>query len=197
MNPAQELIQERGDRDFRGCLDGIAAAVDALDVPVIAKETGSGMSPSVLHRLAAVGVPAVDVSGAGGTTWVGVETLRGSGESAAVGTDLWEWGVPTAASVIFAGDEGLDVIASGGLRTGLDCTKSLALGASVASAALPFLRAAIDGGAEAAAEVARVMLRTLRTTMLLTGSRDLAALRGAPRILGSDLQQWLTLRSAD
>ena len=194
MNPAQELIQERGDRDFRGCLDGLALAVEALNVPVIAKETGSGMSPSVLRRLAEAGIPAVDVSGAGGTTWVGVEALRGTSASAAVGNALWDWGVPTAPSVIFAKEQGLDVIASGGLRDGLDCAKALALGASVASAALPFLRAAVDGGSEAAADVARVMLRTLRSTMLLTGSRDLDALRSAPRMLGAGIREWLTLR---
>ena len=196
INPAQELIQERGDRDFRGCLDGLAAAVEGLSVPVIAKETGNGMSASVTKRLANAGVRAVDVSGAGGTTWVGVEALRATDESASVGAALWDWGIPTAPSVVFAADQGLEVIASGGIRSGLDGARALALGASVASAALPFLRAAVEGGAERALGVGQGMLRTLRSSMLLTGSRDLDALRKAPRLLGPDLERWLTLRDA-
>lgn len=190
LNPAQELIQDGGDRDFRGALDGIARAVEALSVPVIAKETGSGMSRSVLSRLHDVGVRAVDVSGAGGTTWVGVEALRGAPETKQVGAALWEWGIPTAASVIFAAENGHSVIASGGIRTGLDCAKAIALGANVSSCALPFLQAAHTGGAEEAAKVASTMLRTLRTSMLLTGSRTVGELQNAPRILGATLKRW-------
>lgn len=193
LNPAQELVQENGDRDFRGSLDAIARAVDVLDVPVIAKETGSGMSPRTLDKLARAGVATVDVSGAGGTTWIGVEALRGTPESAQVGNALWDWGVPTAASIVFARKAGMETIASGGVRTGHDAARALGLGASIASAALPFLRAAVSGGADAAAEVARVMLRTLTTAMLLTGSRDLSELRKAPRVLGPTLERWLRL----
>lgn len=194
LNPAQELVQEAGDRDFRGSLDAIARAVETLDVPVIAKETGSGMSARTLEKLRDAGVRTVDVSGAGGTTWVGVEALRGTPESAQVGQALWEWGVPTAASVIYARGAGMEVIASGGIRGGHDSARALALGASVTAAALPFLRAAVDGGADAAAEVARVIIRTLRTAVLLTGSADLAALRQAPRLIGPNLERWLTLK---
>lgn len=190
LNPAQELIQDHGDRDFRGCVDGIARAVEALNVPVIGKETGSGMSRSVVRRLFEAGVRAVDVSGAGGTTWVGVEALRGAPETKKVGSALWEWGIPTAASVVFARSAGHSVIASGGIRTGLDSAKAIALGANVASSALPFLQAAHAGGADAAAKVASTMLRTLRTAMLLTGSRTASDLQSAPKMLGPNLGRW-------
>jgi isopentenyl-diphosphate delta-isomerase len=191
LNPAQELIQDSGDRDFRGCIDGIARAVESLDVPVLGKETGSGMSRRVLRRLFDAGVRTVDVSGAGGTTWVGVEALRGAPETKQVGAALWEWGIPTAASVMFAKEAGHGVIASGGIRTGLDCAKAIALGANVASCALPFLQAAHTGGADAAAAVASTMLRTLRTAMLLTGSSTIAELESAPKLIGPNLNRWI------
>ncbi len=194
MNAGQELVQPGGDRDFRGCLGAIARATADLPIPVIAKETGCGVSRRVALRLAEAGIRTVDISGAGGTTWVGVETLRGSREDSHVGDALWDWGVPTAAAVAYAVDAGLETIASGGIRTGLDAARALALGASAASAALPFLRAAAAGGEVAVRETATAMLRTLRTTMLLTGSANVAALRTAPRVIGADLERWIALR---
>ncbi len=194
LNPAQELIQDDGDRDFRGALDGLRRAVSGLNVPVIAKETGCGMSLSTLRTLRSVGIKTVDISGAGGTTWVGVEALRAGESGRSVGEDLWDWGIPTAASTAFGVREGFEVIASGGIRTGLDVARALALGANVGSSALPFLRAAVNEGEAAAAAVADTFIRTLKTTMLLTGSVDLAALRGAPRHIGPDLTRWMEVR---
>lgn len=191
LNPAQELIQDDGDRDFRGCLDALARLCESFSVPVIAKETGCGMSPATLRQLADAGVTAVDVSGAGGTTWVGVEALRGSAVRAQVGQNLWEWGIPTAASVSYAAAAGMQVIASGGLRTGLDVARSVALGARVGSAALPWLRAAFNGGDEDVEAVARVMTETFRGVMLLTGSQTISELRKAERRIGPELRDWL------
>ncbi len=191
LNPAQEIVQAHGDRDFVGCLDGIARAVEALDVPVIAKETGCGMSPDVLDRLVQVGVGTVDVSGRGGTTWVGVEALRAPDVERAIGEALWDWGIPTAAAVAWAARRGLTTVASGGLRNGHDAARAIALGATVASSALPWLRAAMGGGADEAELVAQTWVGTLRAVMLLTGARDIAALRRAPRIVGPELARWL------
>lgn len=193
LNPGQEIIQDHGDRDFRGCVDGIARAVAELSVPVIAKETGCGLSPRTLAKLKAAGVPAVDVSGVGGTTWVGVEALRGRGVRQRVGDALWDWGVPTAAGVHYAHHAGLDCIASGGIRNGRQAAVALALGANVASSALPWLKAAMDGGVDAAREVADTFLETIRAVLLLTGSRDLEALRSAPRVVGPTLERWMRL----
>jgi isopentenyl-diphosphate delta-isomerase len=191
LNPAQEIVQEHGDRDFRGCIDAIARLSSDLSLPIIAKETGAGMSRTTLDRLKAAGVRTVDVSGAGGTTWVGVEALRGGPVAREVGAVLWDWGVPTAVSVAWGAERGLGVIASGGIRSGLDAARAIALGASVASAALPFLRAWTTGGDEAAHRQVQVFAETIRAVMLLTGSPDLAALRRARRVHGPTLDRWL------
>jgi isopentenyl-diphosphate delta-isomerase len=192
LNPAQELIQEEGDRDFRGCLDGIARLVETLSVPVIAKETGCGMSPETLSRLAAAGVGWVDVSGAGGTTWVGVEALRARPGRRLIGEDFWEWGIPTAASVVYAVRAGHRVIASGGVRNGHDAARALALGASLCSMALPFLRGFMDGGVEGARRHFTRVVDGLTAAMILTGSRNVEELRRAPRILGAELRSWMS-----
>src|SRR5690606_32721329 len=94
MNPAMEVVQPEGDRDFRGGTETLARLVRELGVPVVAKETGNGISADVAGRLFDAGVRMVDVSGAGGTSWVGVETLRAEGEGRALGDALWDWGIP-------------------------------------------------------------------------------------------------------
>lgn len=191
VNPAQEMIQDHGDRDFRGCVDALQTYGTSLSVPVIVKETGAGMSPQTLEKVQQAGIQWVDVSGAGGTTWVGVEALRNSRALASVGDILWDWGVPTAASIVYAQQQDLHIIASGGIRTGLDAARAIALGASIASCALPWLRAAMEGGQDATDQVAETMIRTLKTVMLLTGSATIADLQQAPKILGPELQSWL------
>lgn len=191
LNPAMEIIQPGGDRNFRGCLDAIARLVADLRVPVVVKETGSGLSPSVGRRVRDVGVRVVDVSGAGGTSWVGVETLRADPAARAVGEELWDWGIPTAASVAMMSALGLEVVATGGIQTGHDVARALALGATAAGVARAALKAHRSGGpAEAGAFLDRV-LATLRSVMLLSGCRTPAALREAPRILGGPLRDWL------
>lgn len=191
LNVAQELVQSEGDRDFRGCLDVIAALAATLPVPVIAKETGCGLSAPVLARLRAAGVGWVDVSGAGGTTWTGVEALRGPARQRALGAELREWGIPTAVSVVWARRAGLGVIASGGIRGGIDAAQALALGADAASLGLPFLRAHARDGVDGALAAAETIVAALRATLLLTGSRNVAELRRAPRVLGPELRAWL------
>ncbi len=193
LNPAQELVQDEGDRDFRGCLDTIARLTRELRTPVVVKETGCGLSPRVLARLEAAGVRWVDVSGAGGTTWTGVEALRGSRRQRALGAELREWGIPTAASVVYAGRAGLRAIASGGIRGAVDVVRALALGAHAAGLALPFLRAFSRGGSAAAADFGADLAEGIRSAMLLTGARRLADLPRVPRVLGPRLRTWLAL----
>jgi isopentenyl-diphosphate delta-isomerase len=193
LNPAQELVQDEGDRDFRGCLDAIARLVRELRVPVVVKETGCGLSPRVLARLKAAGVGWVDVSGAGGTTWTGVEALRGSRRQQALGAELREWGIPTAASLVYARRAGLRAIASGGVRGAVDVVRALALGAHAAGLALPFLRAYSHGGSAAAAEFGADLAEGIRSAMLLAGVRRIAELPRVPRVLGPRLRSWLEL----
>jgi isopentenyl-diphosphate delta-isomerase len=191
LNPAQELVQDEGDRDFRGCLAGIGELAEALPVPVIVKETGCGLAPATLRKLAEAGVRWVDVSGAGGTTWTGVEALRGSPRQRALGGALREWGIPTAAAVVYARRAGLRPIASGGIRGALDVARAIALGAEAASLALPFLRAFAGGGGKELDAVAAQLIEGLRAACLLTGSSRVEELRQAPRVLGPELRGWL------
>jgi isopentenyl-diphosphate delta-isomerase len=191
LNPAQELVQDEGDRDFRGCLAAIAELAAELPVPVVVKETGCGLSRPALERLRAAGVAWVDVSGAGGTSWTAVEALRGSPRQRALGAELREWGIPTAACVVFARRAGLRAIASGGIRTGLDAVRALALGAEAVSLALPFLRAHREGGLPGLLQAGERLVESLRALCLLTGSESVAALRAAPRRLGPRLRAWI------
>jgi isopentenyl-diphosphate delta-isomerase len=197
LNPAMELIQPEGDRDFRRGTETFARLVRELGVPVVAKETGCGISAQVARGLKEAGVEAVDVSGAGGTSWVGVETLRALGPEQALkrslGEALWDWGVPTAASVAYAAREGLIPIATGGLKSGLDAARAIALGAHAAGMARPILQAALDGGVEAVDAFLDQVEMELRAVMLLAGAKDLAALRSAPRVITGELKTWLEM----
>lgn len=191
LNPAQEVIQAGGDDDFRGGLDAIAHIVETLPVPVVVKETGCGLSRSVGQRLVAAGVKWVDAGGAGGTSWVGVETLRARAATRTLGERFWDWGIPTAGSVAQLSDMGLGIIATGGVRHGLDVARALALGARAGGMARPFLMAWNEGGrAGASAEVDQV-LREIRVAMLLTGSRTVADLATKPLVIGPALERWV------
>jgi len=193
LNPGQELIQADGDRDFRGAIDTIARLVEAVPVPVIVKETGCGLSAQAAARLKFVGVTTVDVAGAGGTSWVAVEARRAAegSRARALGTELWDWGVPTAVATVACASHGLTTIASGGLRSGLDVARALALGASLGGLAAPVLRAQRAGGVEAIGALLDGVIASVRAVMLLTGSRRVADLRAAPRHLGAPLRGWL------
>ncbi len=194
LNPAMELIQDDGDRDFRGGLETLSRLSDALPVPVVAKETGCGLSAGVAERLKRAGILHVDVSGAGGTSWVAVETHRASPERRALGESFWEWGIPTAASVAMLFRFGFQtLIATGGIKSGLDIAKAIALGASVGGIARPVLQSFENGGREGALAFLKGVETELRTAMLLSGSRNLAALRTAPRLITGELKSWLEL----
>lgn len=192
LNPAMELIQNDGDRDFSGGAETLARLVRDLSVPVIAKETGCGLSASVLKQLKGLGVAHVDVSGAGGTSWVGVETRRAEGARRQLGEVFWEWGVPTAASVAFAAQCGFSTIfATGGIRNGLDVAKSLALGANAAGIARHALVALESGGRAGVLEYLAGVELQLKTAMLLTAQRSSSTLRNAERLVSGELEHWL------
>ena len=193
MNPAQEIVQAGGDRDFRGGLAALARLVRELGVPVVAKETGCGISAGLARRLADVGITTVDVSGAGGTSWVAVETLRASGTPRGLGETLWDWGTPTAVSVAWCARAGLVPFATGGIKTGLDVARALALGAHLAGIARPVLQAWTEGGRDGVERFFDRVEAELRAVMLLTGSRTPEALRRAPKLLGPELERWLAL----
>jgi isopentenyl-diphosphate delta-isomerase len=192
LNPAMELIQADGDRDFRGGEDLFRRLAAELSIPVIAKETGCGISPQVASRLLACGVRHVDVSGAGGTSWVAVETQRAQGQRKALGEQFWDWGIPTAASVALLAPLGFRTLcATGGVSNGLQVAKALALGANLCGVARPVLQALESGGRAAAVDHLRQIELELRTAMVLVGARDIAALRSVPRVIRGELGEWL------
>ena len=191
LNPAMELIQSDGDRDFRGCVATLERLCNELPFPVVAKETGNGLSPQTIEKLARAGVRHIDTSGAGGTSWVGVETLRAEGTRRAIGQRLWDWGIPTAASVGYAARASMTTIATGGVRTGLDVARAIALGAHAAGIARPILRALHEGGEDGVRAFLGEVVQELRSVMLLTGSQSLEELRQAPRIVSGELETWL------
>lgn len=191
LNPAQELVQPGGDRSFTGCLDAIARLAGVLGPKVWVKETGCGLSARVAKRLISAGVGGLDVSGAGGTSWTKVESLRAQGVQQALGLELAGWGVPTAAAVASCAGLGVPVVASGGVRSGTEVAKAIALGATLGGMALPCLKAQAAAGQEGVERMLELVERGLRASLLLTGSADLSALSKAPRMLSGELPGWI------
>jgi len=175
LNPAQELFQENGDKDFRGIREAIARFVEVSPIPVIVKETGCGLSPEEVLDLVNLGVAYVDVAGHGGTSWIMVEAARGTPEEWEEAQDFADWGWPTADILIhLRGESSLKnkILASGGLRSAMDLAKSLALGASLGGMALPFIQAVVKGGSEAVLQLIQKIEKNLRRIHLLTGCRS-------------------------
>ncbi|MBN1605745.1 MAG: type 2 isopentenyl-diphosphate Delta-isomerase [Polyangiaceae bacterium] len=194
LDPAMEIVQPEGDRDFRGVLERLARLVQELPVPVVAKETGCGLSRSVGARLRAAGIRHVDVSGAGGTSWVAIEGQRVPQTRMHLGRAFREWGIPTAASVAWLADQGFNTLfATGGIHDGLEVAKALALGATAAGIARPVLQRLDSGGRAAVLEYLAAVEGELRAAMLLVGARALAELRQVPRVVVGELRDWLAV----
>ncbi len=179
LNPLQEYVQQEGNRRFAGLLPKIEAVCRDLGAPVIVKEVGWGLSPEIVSQLFAAGVAAVDVAGAGGTSWSRVESHRTPG----VPCDAFEsWGIPTAEAIrgarVAAGPKAA-IIGSGGIRDGLQVAKALALGADLAGLALPLLKPATVS-AQAVASRLEQLIAELRLAAFLTGSRTVEDLRRSP-----------------
>ena len=191
MNPAMELVQPGGDRDFSRGLETFQRLWAELGMPIIAKETGNGVSREVAARLRAIGIRYADTSGAGGTSWVGVETLRAQGDGRALGEALWDWGVPTAASVRYCVEAGMTTIATGGIRTGMDVARAIALGASCAGIARNVYQALLEGGSDGARTFLRRVELELRSIMLLCGAKTIEELQQAPRVVTGELRDWI------
>lgn len=195
LNPLQELVQTEGERDARGHLAAIARLASELDRPVIAKETGGGVSESVARRLAASGVAAIDVGGVGGTSFAAIEAMRaaerGDERGHRLGTILRDWGIPTVTSIALAARAGRPVIATGGIRTGLDAAKAIAMGATAVGVARPLLQRALDGGLDAVGDWIHAFADELRAALFLTGSPDIAALRRHRPVVVGETAEWL------
>jgi isopentenyl-diphosphate delta-isomerase type 2 len=180
LNAGQELFQPGGDRDFRGIFDAIRSFVDRSPVPLIVKETGFGIRPQDARKLLDAGVQYVNVAGAGGTNWIQVEAYRLPEHAARAANAFSGWGTPTALLLAALGHQEGRLIASGGMRDGMDVAKALALGAHVGAMALPFIRAVTERGVQGALETVGETRAVLETAMVLTGSRTVAELRRTP-----------------
>lgn len=179
INPLQECVQTEGDTNFRGLLTKIADLCHKLPVPVIAKEVGNGISAAMAQRLIEAGVSAIDVAGAGGTSWARVESERAKdAKQRRLGNTFADWGIPTADCVqaVRAIAPEIPLIASGGLRNGLEIAKAIALGADMVGMAWPFLKAA-DISETAVAELVDVLLAELVTVLFCTGKPNPNGLR--------------------
>ena len=182
LNPLQEALQAKGDTDWRGVLGNIEHVCRIIDAPVVVKEVGWGISASVARRLADAGVSAIDVAGAGGTSWSQVEMHRAPSERLRrLSMQFADWGIPTAESLkeVRAALPELPLIASGGLRSGMDLAKVLALGADLGGIAGPFLQAANDS-ASAVVDLAQEIGEVLRTVMFCLGTGDIDSLKESP-----------------
>jgi isopentenyl-diphosphate Delta-isomerase len=179
LNPLQECIQPRGDKNFQGLLDKINILCSKISVPIIVKEVGNGISATMAQKLVAAGVRAIDVAGAGGTSWAKVESERAeTAMQRRLGRTFADWGLPTAECItsIRTVDPRIPLIASGGLRDGLEIAKAIALGADIAGLAMPFLQAAAESEA-AVHGLVEVLIAEIATVLFCTGNTTLAQLR--------------------
>lgn len=179
LNPLQEAVQTQGDTNFRDLLGKIGQLCRRLPVPVIAKEVGNGISAQMAERLIDAGISAIDVAGAGGTSWARVESERATdARQRRLGQTFANWGIPTADCLVAIRQAApsLPLIASGGLRTGLDIAKALALGADLAGLALPFLQAAAESEL-ALQELVETLEAEIATVLFCTSSASIADLR--------------------
>jgi isopentenyl-diphosphate delta-isomerase len=183
LNVLQEAVQPEGNRNFKGLGDKIAAVCRELEVPVIAKEVGNGISVDAATRLQRAGVKALDVAGYGGTSWSAVEAQRAVKQGKRPDTAFADWGIPTEEALVSVRQALPDIqlIASGGVRSGVDIAKAIALGADLGAFGQPLLAAALESSAKVIEFIAGV-IHELKVSMLCVGAVDLTALRKAPLV---------------
>jgi len=190
LNALQELVQPEGDRNWAGCLAALKRICSKSKIPIIAKETGAGISAEMAKALEAAGVAAIDVAGSGGTNFALVEAHRGSN----MGKAFAEWGIPTVCSLLEVRKAvKLPLICSGGVRSGLDIAKAVALGADMAGLAKPLLKPALKSK-EAVMETLKILISELKTAMALTGSKNIAELKKTQYVLTGFVYDWAEQR---
>ncbi len=190
-NPGQESVEPEGDIDFRGAYDRVCEVAEALDKPVVLKEVGNGISKEVASKMKGK-IYAIDVQGAGGTTWIGVETYRGN---SSYGKAFWEWGIPTALSVLESiSGFGGHVWSSGGIRSAEDIAKSIAIGAEMCGMAKPVLVSERKGGAIGVYNFLNEIIEDLRGEMAKLGFESIKELSSAKIMIGEPLAGLLRQR---
>ncbi len=200
LNALQEAIQPEGQTNFKGVLTKIAEVAGQIDVPVVVKETGCGISAEDAKALEEAGVKAIDVGGVGGTSFAAVEYYRTEKEKNSfqrqLGEAFWDWGIPTVVSLAeVTHSVKIPVFASGGIR-GVNAAKALSMGASLASLSQPILETAVVGEKETE-NLLRLITEELKTVMFLVGAQNVAQLAKAPVVITGQTSRWLKARSFD
>lgn len=194
LNFLQEAVMLDGDSNARGCLDAIGEIARAVDVPVVIKETGAGISRDAALKLKEESVAALDVGGLGGTSMALIESFRAGQhdirKKERLGRTFAQWGIPAPVSVVGVKSSGLPIIASGGIRTGLDATKALVLGANLVGLARPLLACATEG-LETTVEWLDAFFSELRTGMFLSGAASVEDLKNTDVIILGNTREWL------
>jgi len=198
LNALQEVVQPEGETSFKGVLNKIGEISQALDVPVIVKETGAGVAAEEAKLIASMGVAGIDIAGVGGTSWAAVEYHRAKKKHdelhQGLGNVFWDWGIPTAISLVETSQSvSTTIIASGGIRTGIDVAKALALGANLAGMAHPILFAATKGPREVK-KTLQVAIEGLKNAMFLVGAESVLDLREIPLVMTGKTAEWLKMR---
>jgi len=186
LNSAQEITQREGNTNFKNSVQNLKKLVKNLNYPVVAKEVGQGICRETGEILKKCGIRAIDVAGVGGTNWMKVEKLRGG----KISDHLLNFGIPTTCSLLELKDLGIDLISSGGIRTGLDIAKSIALGAKICGIALPFLKIYKKEGEEGILKYVEELENELKKVMFLVGARNLRELKNCRYILRGVTKNW-------
>ncbi|MDO8647409.1 MAG: type 2 isopentenyl-diphosphate Delta-isomerase [Candidatus Diapherotrites archaeon] len=190
LNAAQEALQKDGTPNFKNCIKQLYDFCEAFEKPVILKEVGNGISGTTAEMLKDVEFEALDVAGAGGTSWTAIDSLRGNKE---IAETFWDFGTPTAVSLIQARMvfDSTPIIASGGIRSGLDVAKAITLGADLAGTAMPVLHAQHKGGVKGIEELFSKMQKEFRIGMFLTGAKKPEELKGRKYYLFGKTAEWV------
>ena len=198
LNALQEAVQPEGQTNFRGILPRLGELIKETKEPIIAKETGAGIAAEDAKALERTGVKGIDVSGAGGTSWAAVEYYRATERinisQRRLGSAFWDWGIPTAVSVVeVVQTVRIPTIASGGVRSGIEMAKAIALGASLVSLSQPMLKTAVQG-VEATRKSLSLLIDELRTAMFLVGARTVDELKKTQIVISGKTAEWLRMR---
>jgi len=196
LNSLQEAMQPEGNTSFKGLAEKIREITHNMRVPIISKETGAGFASEEARLLESLGVKGIDVGGAGGTSWAAVESYRAKMRKdelrERLGNIFWDWGIPTAVSTVEVSQSTqLTVISSGGIRTGFDAAKALALGGDAVGLALPLLKPAMDG---TVSDFLEALIKELRIAMFLLGAKSVEELKQTPVVITGRTAEWLCAR---
>ena len=196
LNPAQEIVQPEGEPSYKNVMSGIKEMVKGTGKPVIAKEVGFGISGNAAKKLESIGVSAIEVAGMGGTSYTAVEWYRAKEmkmrSKEMLGNLLWDWGIPTAASLYSVKHSVMiPIVSSGGIRTGLDIAKSIAMGASMSAVALPLLRPATVSS-DAVKEAFENLIYELKAAMFITGCKNIEELKHSRYVITGELKDWIS-----